>query len=98
VPTYDLTETFRKDLAALDSLDRERFRSAVAAFREDLKAGGRGFRAGLRVKGVRGAAGVFEMTWAPDGRATFQYGESLRDGEPHIIWRRVGTHDILGRP
>lgn len=97
MPTFDLTQVFNKDFAALDRLDQERFRRAVKAFVEDLQAK-RGFRPGLRVKGVQGARGVFEMTWAPDGRATFQYGEELYDGEPHVIWRRVGTHDIFGRP
>ena len=38
------------------------------------------------------------MTWADDGRATFEYGEEVRAGHPHIIWRRVGTHDILDNP
>jgi hypothetical protein len=40
---------------------------------------------------------VYEVTWAPDGPATFEYGEELRVGELHVIWRRVGTHDIFRR-
>jgi hypothetical protein len=54
-----------------------------------------GFRAGLRVKGVRGRPGIFEMTWAPDGRATFSFGPSIQERDPHIVWRRIGTHDVL---
>lgn len=38
------------------------------------------------------------IAWAYDGRATFQYGEELHPGQPHIIWRRVGTHAIFRRP
>jgi hypothetical protein len=38
------------------------------------------------------------MTWADDGRATFQYGEPVVGAEPHIIWRRVGTQDVLRQP
>ena len=56
------------------------------------------FRRGLRVKAVQGAPGVFEMSWAPDGRATYQHGDERRPGEPHIIWRRIGTHDIFVHP
>lgn len=97
MPTFDVTEVFRKALASLEQLERARFQNAVAAFVEDLR-NKRGFRAGLRVKGVKGAAGVYEMTWAPDGRATFEHGQELRSGQPHIVWRRVGTHDILRRP
>ena len=66
-------------------------------FVDDLRAGSE-FRKGLRVKGIRGAAGVFEMTWAADGRATLQSGDPVREGEPHIIWRRIGTHDVFRRP
>jgi hypothetical protein len=38
------------------------------------------------------------MTWEDDGRATFQYGSEIRRGEPHIIWRRCGSHNIFGAP
>jgi hypothetical protein len=62
-----------------------------------LEAGGQ-FRKGLRVKGVKGATGVLEMTWADNGRATFQYGAPVVEGEPHVIWRRVGTHGISSPP
>ena len=97
MPTFDITDVFRKDLASLDHLDRRRFEKAVRAFVEDLRRG-QGFRPGLRVKKVQGAAGVSEMTWAPDGRATFEYGAEVRPSEPHVIWRRVGTHDVFARP
>ena len=54
---------------------------------------------GLRVKRVVGVPGVWEMTWSfagPDGRATFEWCEV--DGELAIRWRRIGGHDIFGRP
>jgi hypothetical protein len=38
------------------------------------------------------------MTWAADGRATFEFGEPVVSGQPHVIWRRVGTHAVLRRP
>jgi hypothetical protein len=38
----------------------------------------------------------WEMTWAPDGRATLEYGTERRPGEPHVIWRRIGTHGAQG--
>lgn len=69
----------------------------VAKFVADLKAGRRP-RRGLRVRGVAGYPGIFEITWAPDGRATFDYGEAVHPGERHVIWRRVGTHDIFDNP
>jgi hypothetical protein len=98
MPTFAVTDRFRKDLTVLDPSDRARLRRAVSQFVADLSSPDRRPRPGLRVKGVQGADGVFEMTWAPDGRATFEYGPEKRPGEAHIVWRRVGTHDILGRP
>jgi hypothetical protein len=50
------------------------------------------------VKRVQGTREIFEMTWAKDGRATFQFGDELRPGEPHVIWRRIGTRDIFESP
>jgi len=56
------------------------------------------FTPALRVHRVQGAAGVWEITFAADGRATFEYGNEVIAGEPHVIWRRVGTHDVLAEP
>ncbi len=56
------------------------------------------FPVGLRVKRVQGISGVWELTWTPDGRATFSYGDQQVAGEPHVIWRRIGDHSILGGP
>lgn len=95
MPTYERTRRFDRDLAALSADQRRRFRDAVRRFVADLPTGR--FRMGLWVRGIEGTPGVFEMTWAPDGRATFEYGESRGKG-PHVIWRRVGTHDVFSEP
>jgi hypothetical protein len=95
LPTFERTESFYRDYEGLTRDQRKAVKRALDHFIEDLSSDGK-FRKGLRVKGVKGASGIFEMTWADDGRATFEYGNSIIDGEPHIIWRRIGTHDILG--
>lgn len=64
---------------------------------EDLKAR-RPFRPELRVHQVNKVAGVWEMSWAANGRATFMYGTGPNEGDQHVIWRRIGGHDILERP
>jgi hypothetical protein len=97
VPTYAWVSRFRRDFLALSGEEQRAFLASVAEFVEDLDAR-QAFRSGLRVKGVRRAPGVFEMSWAPDGRATFNYGAEVRPGEPHIVWRRVGSHAIFGDP
>jgi len=96
MPTWDQILTFRHDLKNLTPEQRKALQRAVAKFVADLRKGS--FRKGLRVKKMAGHDGVWEMTWADDGRATFEYGEPVLDGEPHIIWRRIGTHDIFDRP
>ena len=97
MPTFAWVARFGADFDALTPEQQVDFLAAVRQFVEDLGRG-RQIRKGLRVKGVQGASGVFEMTWASDGRATFQYGDEVVEGEPHVIWRRVGTHSVLRQP
>lgn len=94
MPTYKRLVRFRRDFASLSPAQQAVSVAAVSLFVEDIREG-KGFRKGLRVKGVQGASGIFEMTWANDGRATFEYGEPVRGDDPHIVWRRVGTHAVL---
>jgi hypothetical protein len=96
-PTYRIEDSFSSDWGTLSASLKRRFRNAEARMFQDLKAG-RALRPGLRVKRVEGTDEVWEMTFAPDGRATFEYGSEVRPGEPHIVWRRVGTHQILANP
>ena len=94
MPTFSTARRFEQDFKKLTRERKSRFQKTVKEeFVPDLVAGT--FRPGLRVRGVQGAPGVFEMTWAPDGRATWQYGDEIRAGERHVIWRRVGTHAIF---
>ncbi|MGH3158594.1 MAG: hypothetical protein ACRDNF_18745 [Streptosporangiaceae bacterium] len=96
MPTYLRLPRFNRDWDRLSEEDRARFRAALVVFVVDL-AVGNGFRPGLRVKKMAGHD-VWEMIWAPDGRATFSYGEPVRDGHAHIIWRRVGSHQVFTTP
>ncbi|WDM16507.1 hypothetical protein J3S85_36485 [Streptomyces lavenduligriseus] len=97
MPTFETCPRFTADLQHLTPAQRRRFRRVVLdAFVPDLRTG-RQFRPGLRIKRVRCALGVYELTWAPDGRATWSYGRAVVAGLPHIVWQRIGTHDILDR-
>jgi hypothetical protein len=96
VPTWSTAESFEQDFGKLTGDEKAKFKKAVTAFVTDIKK--RRFRKGLRIRGVKGAEGVFEMTWAKNGRATFQYGPEVRPGDPHVIWRRCGTHAIFRKP
>lgn len=94
MPTYDVDPRFWQDWAHLTDQERQAF---LGAMRQMVTAR-RPFRAGLRMKGYQGRTGVFEMTWARDGRELFRYGSSPRGAEAHVIWLRIETHDILRRP
>ena len=96
MPTYEKTDTCKRDWRALSQAEKKAFLAALRMFIADLKLGK--FRKGLRVKKVEGAKGIFEMTWADDGRATFQFGRPIKRGQKHVIWRRIGTHVVFREP
>jgi hypothetical protein len=99
MPTFETLPRFAKDWKKLTSQQQALFRKVVLeAFVPDLMAQDRPFRPGLRVKEVAAHPGVFEMTWDNDGRATFTYGPERAAGQPHVIWRRIGTHAIFTPP
>lgn len=75
---------------------RNAFKAAIRRFVAGLSSGQ--FDKALRLKRIVGHPEVWEVTWAPDGRATFRYGPEVVPGELHIIWRRIGTHDIFRDP
>jgi hypothetical protein len=96
MPTFETLPRFERDWKNLSSQQRALFRKVVLeAFVPDLTAPDRPFRSGLRVKGVAAHPGVFEMTWDNDGRATLSYGDERVPGQPHVLWRRIGTHAIF---
>jgi hypothetical protein len=89
VPTFLRLDAFLEDFRRLTPEQQARFRRVVLdQFVPDLVAGQ--FRPGLRVKRVQSIPGVWEMTWAPDGRATWQYGAEQVPGVPHVVWARGG--------
>jgi hypothetical protein len=97
LPTFERLASFLRDFDALAPDQKADFLRAVVMFVADLR-GGKGFRKSLRVKKMTGYDDVWELTWGSDGRATFEYGQPIKEGHPHVRWRRVGTHDIFKRP
>ena len=97
MPTFDRLAAFLRDFDRLSPSQKAAFLHSVRGFADDLTAGN-GFRKSLRVKKMAGHQDIWEMSWAADGRATFEYGDEVQPGHPHIVWRRIGTHDICTRP
>lgn len=97
MPTYEVAAHFLEDLERLSAEQRRLFKRVIQKFVEDIKAQ-RPPRRSLGVKGLQGYDGVYEFRFAGDGRALFMYGTSPHAGDIHIIWPRVGTHDIYSNP
>ena len=93
MPTYAATKRFLREFYALSPLQQALFLTTVAKLVEDLKRGS--FRKSLRIKRLQSHPGVWELTWAPDGRALFKYGSEIHEGETHILWLRIGGHEIF---
>jgi hypothetical protein len=97
MPTRDVDPSFFADWKRLTREQKRLFRAALVDFIQDVDAGH--FRPGLRVHPMRGHPGVWEMTWeGNNGRATFSYGPEQLPGKRHIIWRRIGGHEIFSNP
>lgn len=94
MPTWERPARFDRDWDQLSAGERAHFRPVAQVFVADLRSGQ--LRPGLRVRHVEGAAAIVELAWAPDGRATFEYGAGGAAG-PHVNWRRVDRHEILRR-
>lgn len=99
MPTHERPDRFIRDFLRLSDDDAELFLSVVLNDFVPAIDAGRPFPGGLRIKGVQGASGIWEMTWEmSNGRATFEFGQQIQAGRPHIVWRRVGGHNIFGDP
>lgn len=99
MPTHAQKPAFTRDLKRLNSAQAALFERRLHEFVADLLDMERGrstwFRRTLRVKKVRGYSDVYEMSWASDGRATFALSGPLVEGKLHIVWLRIGGHEIL---
>ena len=101
---FETTPRFDSDFRALPRDARVRFREVVPTFSAACDGyvsdpGSFTWPAALRVSRMRGAPGVWEMTWSfssPDGRATFEF--VTVDDERCLRWRRVGDHVIYRQP
>lgn len=105
---YVRTDSFKADYRRLSTTEKDRFREAVRAFNDacDQFVATRDpsvWPASLRVKAVKGAPGIWEMTWSfsgPDGRVTWEWTSVTDDvgSRPAVRWRRVGDHKVSKDP
>ncbi len=100
---FQRTAKFAADFKCLPREHQQLFLALIRAFNAACDAyvadPSVGWPAALRVSRMVGTADIWEMTWSfsgPDGRATFQIVDL--DGEPAVLWRRIGSHAIYKNP
>jgi hypothetical protein len=98
VPTFERLPRFDREFRRLPRELRRAFLAMLPVFIAALRDRPPLFPPALRIKRVQGTTGVWEITFAADGRATFDYGDEIIHGEAHVRWRRVGDHSILADP
>jgi hypothetical protein len=100
VPTFERGSRFDREFRRLSREMQRAFLGleVLPLFIAALRATPPDFPPQLRVKRVEGSPGVWEMSFAADGRATFEYGAERIPGSPHVVWRRIGRHEILREP
>lgn len=105
MPHFSEEYHFKNDCRRLKRTEMEQFREALRAFIQTLSqwesSGGPWpppFPAALRIKDVDGHKSIWELTWAFDGRCTWRFGAQKEPGKTHIVWRRIGGHEIFNDP
>ncbi|WP_026911556.1 hypothetical protein [Patulibacter minatonensis] len=100
---FQTTPAFDRDYKRLSKQHQAKFRKLVPRFNAAAERAAAGETApwpnGMRVKPVKGAEGVWEVTWSmddPDGRATWEW-VTIGDTQG-IRWRRIGDHDVFASP
>lgn len=97
MPTYAWQARFMREYRALSRQDKASFRRAKDRFVAALRAD-RPPEAGLGIEEMAGRPGIFEFHYSAGGRATFAYGTTARGADAHVIWRRIGGHEIYREP
>ncbi|GGK57763.1 hypothetical protein [Nocardia camponoti] len=101
---YRVAESFRNDFRRLPSEHQRLFQEAVRVhFLPAIEAGSFSgsptWPKRLRIHRLNNTE-IYSLTWnfaSPDGRATFHL-DKTDSGDPVLIWRRIGNHDIYRQP
>lgn len=100
---FQTTPAFDRDYKRLDKQHQDKFRKLIPRFNDAAERAPSGQTApwpnGMRIKPVKGAEGIWELTWSkdhPDGRATWEW--TTIDDQQAIRWRRIGDHSVFDAP
>jgi hypothetical protein len=101
---YCSADSFRNDFRRLPAEHQRTFQEALRKyFLPAVAAGSFGgsppWPARLRIHRLANTE-IYSLTWkfsSPDGRATFHL-DKTEEGDPVLVWRRIGDHGIYDRP
>jgi hypothetical protein len=101
---YRSLDSFRNDFRRLPGEHQRMFREALREFflpaiEAGSFTGAPPWPRRLRIHRLSNTE-IYSITWnfaAPDGRATFHL-DKTEEGEPMVVWRRIGDHGIYDRP
>ena len=95
VPKYEKETGFVAEYEKLTPQQKKQFRTAVKKIIAALDAGN--FPGPPLVIKMSGFS-LYEVRWAADGRATFEYRYDTKLNEQIVVWRRIGDHSVLNHP
>lgn len=105
MPTREAEPRFMSDFRRLSADQRAQFRAARLAFIAALTAweesgftGRPSFPKSLGIRHMQGSPNILELRWGLDGRCTWMFGTPKRPGRAHVVWRRIGSHEIYDDP
>lgn len=107
MPTYGRYRRFVNEYLRLAPWQRKLFLGARTEFKDALlrweAQGCRQFPPpfpdALQVQDVNGHPGIWGLTWEKkDGRCTWEFGDQVKPGMAHVVWRRIGGHEIFKDP
>ncbi len=98
MPTYESTAAFDRMVVRLTPQQRRQFFRARDLFVAELRAHGftPPLHPSLRLHKLSGHD-AWSISFGDGLRAVFRVGESVKDGEVHIVWEFIGTHDEYDR-
>jgi hypothetical protein len=97
-PTFERLAQFKRDYALLTPPQRQLFRAAVKKFVAPLSTTPPDDSGGPFVQELKDHPGFFELRFSRDTGAIYTFGRAIRQGQPHVIWCRIGTDDLLDKP
>ncbi|MGZ4183901.1 MAG: hypothetical protein ACXVUE_03320 [Solirubrobacteraceae bacterium] len=97
-PTFDRLAQFKRDYEKLTQPQRDRFRAAARMFVAPFSTAPLTDVGGALVRELRDHHGFYELRLDVDTRAIYTFGNAIRRGQPHVVWCRIGSDEVLDQP